>query len=105
VLSYTVAECRREIGVRMALGASQVTVLRDVMKQGLTLAMLGLGAGLAGAAALNRLIGTLLFGVRPTDPATLFAVTATIAAVAAIACAMPAWRASRVDPIVVLREE
>ena len=105
VLSYTVAERRREIGIRMALGADQSNVLGQVLRQGLILTTVGIVAGLAGAFALNRLIASLLFGVQPTDPATLIVVVATITAVAAIACWLPAWRASRVDPIVVLRED
>ncbi len=105
VLSYMVTERRREIGVRIALGANQGRVLGDVMKQGLGLTVLGLTVGLAGALALNRLMTALLFGVAPSDPATLAAVMATITGVAVLACAVPAWRASRVDPIVVLRDE
>jgi ABC-type antimicrobial peptide transport system permease subunit len=105
VLSYMVAERRREIGVRIALGANQRRVLGDVLKQGLVLAAAGLVGGLAGALAISRLMTALLFNVQPSDPATLAAVTATIAGVAALACVIPAWRASRVDPIVVLRDE
>jgi ABC-type antimicrobial peptide transport system permease subunit len=105
VLSYMVAERRREIGIRMALGAEQSSVLTQVMKQGLVLTTVGIVVGLAGAFALNRLIASLLFGVRPTDPATLVAVVATITSVAAVACWFPAWRASRLDPNVVLRDE
>jgi predicted permease len=105
VLSYMVAERRREIGIRMALGATQQLVLGHVMRQGLVLAGVGLVAGIAGALTLNRLIAALLYGVRPSDAATIGAVVATIAAVAAAACAVPAWRASRVDPMVVLRDE
>ena len=105
VLSYSVLERRREIGIRMALGAKQGSVLAQIMKQGLTLAAVGVAAGLAGAFALSRVLSALLFGVQPTDPATMAAVVGTIAVVATVACALPAWRASRVDPIVVLREE
>jgi predicted permease len=105
VLSYMVAERRREIGVRIALGANTGRVLGDVMKQGLGLTAAGLAAGVAGALALSRLMTALLFGVQPSDPATLAAVMATIVAVATLACLVPAWRASRVDPIVVLRDE
>jgi predicted permease len=105
VLSYMVAERRREIGIRMALGAAQSSVLGAVMKQGLVLTSVGIAAGLVGAFALNRLIASLLFGVQPNDPMTVVAVVATIALVAAVACALPAWRASRVDPNVVLRQE
>jgi predicted permease len=105
VLSYMVTERRREIGIRMALGARQSTVLGQVMGQGLVLTGLGLGVGLVCAFGLTRLMTSLLFGVRPADPVTLVAVAASIALVAAIACYLPAHRASRVDPIVVLRDE
>jgi predicted permease len=105
VLTYMVAERRREIGIRMSLGADRANVLAQIMKQGLVLTAMGVVAGLAGALGLNRLIATLLFGVQPTDATTLVAVTATIVLVAAIACGLPAWRASRLDPIVVLRDD
>lgn len=105
VLSYMVAERRREIGIRMALGADQGSALSNVMTQGLTLTSIGIVAGLAGAFALNRLIASLLYGVQPTDATTLVGVVATITLVAAIACLVPAWRASRVDPNIVLRDD
>ena len=105
VLSYMVAERRREIGIRMALGADQGSVLAQMMKQGLTLTTIGIVVGLAGAFALNRLIASLLFGVQPTDHETIVAVVATITLVAAVACWFPAWRASRVDPNIVLRDD
>ena len=105
VLSYMVAERRREIGIRMALGADQGSVLGQVMKQGLLLTGVGLAAGLAGAFALNQVLSSLLFGVTASDPVTIGGVIATILLVAAAACLLPAWRASRVDPIVVLRDE
>jgi putative ABC transport system permease protein len=105
VLSYMVAERRREIGIRMALGAHQSTVLTQVMRQGLMLTALGIVVGLAGALGLNRLIASLLFGIQPTDPATLAVVIASILFVAAFACWLPAWRASRVNPSVVLRAD
>ena len=105
VLSHMVAERRREIGIRMALGAERTGVLALVMRQGLALTAVGLAVGLAGATALGRLMASLLFGVQPTDPVTMGAVAATIAAVGAVACALPAYRASRVDPVVVLRDE
>ena len=105
VLSHMVTERRREIGIRMALGADQGSVVGLVMRQGLLVTIAGLVAGLAGAWALSRVIASLLFGVQPTDPATFVAVVATIALVAALACWLPAWRASRVDPTVVLRDE
>jgi predicted permease len=105
VLSYMVAERRREIGIRMALGADRSTVLAQVMKQGLLLTAIGIVAGLAGAFSLNKVIESLLFGVRPTDPMTSAGVVVTILIVAAIACGLPAWRASRLDPQVALRDE
>jgi predicted permease len=105
VLSYMVVERRREIGIRMALGASRGTVLRLVIRQGLLLTAVGLVAGLAGAAGVNRLMASLLFGVRPTDTATMIGVIVGITAIASLACWLPSWRASRLDPNVVLREE
>jgi predicted permease len=105
VLSYMVAERRREIGIRLALGADHSRVRGQIMKQGLVLTAVGLGAGLAGALGLNRLIASLLFGVQPTDTTTMVGVVVTISLVAAVACWVPAWRASRLDPNVVLRED
>jgi putative ABC transport system permease protein len=105
VLSYVVTQRRREIGIRMALGAEPALVLRSVMEQGLELTGIGLVAGLTGALVLTRLMETLLFGVRPSDPATLAGVAALITAVTAAASVAPAVRATRVDPMVALRDE
>jgi predicted permease len=105
VLSCQVTERRREIGIRMALGAKREAVLGSVLGDGLKLTAIGLLAGLAGALALTRLLATLLFGVRPTDPTTLAGVTAAITVVALLACLVPALRATRVDPVTALREE
>jgi putative ABC transport system permease protein len=105
VLTYMVAERRREIGIRMSLGADRSRVLAQIMRQGLVLTAVGVLAGLGGAIGLNRLLASLLFGVQPTDAATIVSVAATIVVVAAIACALPAWRASRLDPNVVLRDD
>jgi predicted permease len=105
VLSYMVAERRREIGIRLALGADHTRVMGQIMKQGLILTAVGVIAGLAGAFGLNRLIASMLFGVQPTDTTTMVGVVATITLVAAVACWVPAWRASRLDPNVVLRED
>jgi predicted permease len=105
VLSYMVTERRREIGIRLALGATRSRVLAEVMKHGLLLTAVGVAVGLAGALGLNRLMATLLFGVQPTDASTLALVTLTIVLVAIIACWLPAWRASRLDPTIVLRED
>src|SRR3954467_3848737 len=105
VLSYMVTERRREIGIRMALGADRASVLRMVLGQGLRLTLFGILAGLSAAFALNRLIASLLFGVKPTDPATIGGVVVLITTVALIACYLPARGATRVDPMIVLREE
>jgi predicted permease len=105
VLSYMATERRREIGIRVALGAARSRVLTQIMKQGLQVTAIGVALGLAGALAVNRLIASLLFGVQPTDIVTLASVIATITAVAVVASWLPAWRASRLDPNVVLRDE
>ncbi len=105
VLSYVVTQQQREIAIRMALGAERATVLRDVMRQGLKFTCLGLVAGLAAAMVLTRFMETLLFGVRASDPATLASVAALITAVAVAASLVPALRATRVDPIVALKDE
>jgi ABC-type antimicrobial peptide transport system permease subunit len=105
VLSYMVTERRREIGIRMALGADQSHVVGQVLSQGLTLTAIGVAIGVAAALGLTRLLASMLFGVRPSDPLTVSAVAGTIVLVAALACLLPAWRASRVDPLVVLRDE
>jgi len=104
VLSYLVTERRREFGIRMALGAKREAVLRSVMVYGLELTSIGLAAGLAGAFGLTRFMETLLFQVRPTDPVTLVSVAGVITLVAIIACFVPAYRATRFDPIAALRE-
>jgi putative ABC transport system permease protein len=105
VLSYMVAERRREIGIRIALGEERSQVVARVMKQGLLLTIIGGVIGLAGVFGLNRLISSLLFGVKPTDVTTLAVVMAMIVLVATAACWLPAWRASRLDPNIVLRED
>lgn len=105
MLSYSVTERTREMGIRMALGAQSRNVLWLVIQQGLRLAAVGVVIGLIGAWALTRLMTTLLFGVTPTDSLTLIAVVATLGAVAIVACYVPARRATRVDPLVALREE
>jgi putative ABC transport system permease protein len=105
VLAYVVAERRREIGIRMALGAARGSVLSMVLRQGLGLTLVGLIVGLSGALAANRLAAALLFGVEPADPATYAAVSLFICLVGLVACYAPARRATRVDPIVVLRQD
>jgi ABC-type antimicrobial peptide transport system permease subunit len=105
VLSYLVTERQREIGIRMALGANRGNVLSLVLRQGLSTTVIGLVLGTAGALALTRLARSLLFEVKPTDPLTFVAVAAVITLVALFACVVPARRATKVDPIVALREE
>jgi predicted permease len=103
VLSVMVAERRHEIGIRMALGADRSRVLTVVMRQGLVLTGIGVVIGIAGAFGLNRLIASLLFGVKPADALTMIGVVALVLLVAALACLRPALSASRLDPNVVLR--
>ncbi|HKC25836.1 MAG TPA: FtsX-like permease family protein, partial [Thermoanaerobaculia bacterium] len=105
VIAYGVARRTREIGVRVALGARPKDVLALVVGDGARLLGAGLLIGLALALAATRLLRGLLFGVSPSDPASLAGVSALLAAVALLACALPALRASRVDPVVALRTD
>jgi len=105
VLSYMVTERRREIGIRVALGATRQAVLRMILRQGLGLTVSGIVVGLAIALVSGRAIGSLLFGVTASDPATIAGVVALIAGAALVACYVPGHAASRVDPMVALREE
>jgi predicted permease len=105
ILAYTVSQRRKEIGIHMALGATRTTVVRMVLGQGLRFTVAGLAVGIAAAFLLTRLLQAQLFNVKPTDPATIASVAVFIAVVATVACLIPANRAARVDPMVVLREE
>ena len=105
VISYSVAQRKREIGVRLALGANRQDVLRIVLKRGLGLTVIGLAVGLAGALTSTRLLASLLVNVAPNDVLTLTASSVLLVAVSLIACLLPARRAMRVDPVVVLRSE
>jgi predicted permease len=105
VLSYMVSERRREIGVRMALGATRQSVMRMVLGQGLRLAITGIVIGVALALGASRMLTSLLFGVSATDPVTIAAVVALIGIVAFLACSLPGLSATRVNPMVALRDE
>jgi len=105
VIAYLVGQRSREIGIRLALGAAPAAVVGLIVREGAVMAALGLAFGLAGALALSRSMGALLFGVAPTDPVTYLAVTALLALVALAASGIPAARAAGVDPAEVMRAE
>lgn len=105
VMSYAVSRRTHELGVRIALGASRGEILRLVVREGMGLAAAGTAVGLVTALGLTRFMASLLYGVRPADPATLVAVLLVFGGIALLACYIPAWRATRVDPLVALRYE
>jgi putative ABC transport system permease protein len=105
VMAYSVTQRTREIGIRMALGAQRRDVLGLVVRQGMTLAVIGVAAGLVGAFALTRVMASLLFSVRPGDPATYLTISVLLITVAFLACYLPARRAARVNPLIALRAE
>jgi putative ABC transport system permease protein len=105
VVAYSVAQRTREFGVRIALGAGALDVVRLVLREGVVLIGLGLLLGIFAALALGQLVQSMLFGVEPHDPATFIAIVGLLALVALAACLIPAWRATRVDPATALRAE
>ncbi|HWI18086.1 MAG TPA: FtsX-like permease family protein, partial [Vicinamibacterales bacterium] len=105
VLSYLVARRTHEIGIRLAVGANRAQVMTMVLKQGLSLAGIGIAAGLAAAFLVTQFMQTLLYQIRPSDPETFVLVSLVLVGVAIVASAVPAYRATRVSPLIALRTE
>jgi ABC-type antimicrobial peptide transport system permease subunit len=105
VIAYTVAQRTNEIGIRIALGARSSEIVDLVLGDGLRVVAIGIAIGIVAALALGRLVQSLLFGVSATDPSSMIAATVTLCVLAGVACMVPAWRASRVDPMVALRSD
>ena len=104
ILAYAVNQRQQEIGVRMALGASQPTVLRMIVKQGMSLVAIGMAIGFAAALLVARVLSRILYGLEGTDPVSLAGAACVLGAVALVACYLPARWATRIDPVVALRQ-
>jgi len=105
VMAYSFSQRTHEVGIRIALGAQRLDILRMALAEGARLIVIGLASGIVGAAIVTRLFRSMLFGVEPADPITFVSVAGILAVVALFACYIPAQRATRVDPLVALREE
>jgi putative ABC transport system permease protein len=104
-MAYSVAQRTQEFGIRLALGAGRGAVLSLVLGRGIQLALYGLALGFASASLLTGSMSSLLFGVKPNDPFTFFAIAALLFSIALLACLLPARRATKIDPIIALRAE
>jgi ABC-type antimicrobial peptide transport system permease subunit len=105
VMSYSFSQRTHEVGVRIALGAQRLDILRMALGEGMLIVIIGLASGLVVAVIMTRFFRSMLFGVAPTDPTTFLSVSAILAVAAFLACYIPAKRATRVDPLTALREE
>jgi putative ABC transport system permease protein len=105
VMGYSVAQRTREIGIRMALGAERIDIVKLIVRQGLSLVLIGTGLGLVIALALTRVLKSLLFGISATDPLTFTVIVTLMMFVGFLACYLPARKATKVDPLVALRYE
>ena len=104
-MSYAVTQRRHELGIRMALGAHPGDILSLVLRRGMKLTLIGMALGLMGAVASTRLLRDMLFGIKPVDPLTFAAMTLLLMCISLVACFLPARRATKVDPMNVLRSE
>ncbi len=105
VMAFSTAQRTRELGIRLALGAEPRDVLRLILRDGARLSAWGVGLGVAGALAASRAVSSMLFGISPTDPLTFAAVVGVLGSASLLACYIPARRATRVDPVVALRQD
>jgi ABC-type antimicrobial peptide transport system permease subunit len=104
VVAYSIAQRRRELGIRLALGAARGRIARHVLAEGVGYAALGLALGLPAAWAGSRVLRTLVFGVQLADPSTYLVLACLVTAVVVLACAVPAYRATRIEPVIALKD-